>query len=129
MLSLVGYTGRLSCHGFVGYREPDALDVTRGTADIGATFAPSRALLNEAQRRKKAAKGDEQLLQAAFDWYAPLYIAEMRGSYRTHREDWDALLSHDLVTLCCYCGTAQRCHRRLLAEILVKLGATYQGER
>ena len=33
-------------------------------------------------------------------------------------------------TLVCYCGGADgRCHRFLLAGVLVKLGAEYRGER
>ena len=128
-MALRVFTARLPHHGCPGYKGPDALDVTRGSGGAyGGAFAPSRPLLDEANRRKKQAKSNPEKLEEAWAWYAPLYQAEMRGSYRTHRAAWDRLLARAEVTLCCYCGTAQRCHRRLLAEILVKCGADYLGE-
>lgn len=143
-MSLLIYTGRLSCPGFVGYREVDALDVSRATADIGLTFAPADATLKtwtnakgrakraEAKRADAGEPDPERLereLAETFAAFALAYLVEMRMSYRRHRPDWDALLSHDVVTLCSYEATSARSHRRLLAEILVKLGATYKGER
>lgn len=52
----------------------------------------------------------------------------MRSSYRANRAAWDALLQRERVTLCCYCTDPARCHRVVLARILVRLGATYEGE-
>ena len=56
--------------------------------------------------------------------------------YRDNPAAWRALASRTgEVTLCCYCKTAHRCHRRLLAEMLVAVGrrlgleVSYQGER
>jgi uncharacterized protein YeaO (DUF488 family) len=58
------------------------------------------------------------------DEYQVRYLAEMRRSYRTQRAAWDALLAREAVTLVCYCVDAARCHRRLLAAVILpKLGA------
>lgn len=128
-MPLIVYTSRLPTHGQPGYVGPGRLDITRGTGGAGGSpFAPSRPLLDEANRRKRKAHNLEHALTAMWAWYAPLYMAEMRGSYVTHRPVWLALLARPFVVLCCYCGTAHRCHRRLLAEILVKLGAHDAGE-
>ena len=60
------------------------------------------------------------------------YTEEMRRSYRRNRRVWDGLLTLPAQTLACYCapdaGGVLRCHRVLLAAMLVKLGATYAGE-
>jgi len=127
------YTGRIPQpqRRIDGYAGPDALNVSRSSgSEMGHAFAPSVALLAEVNRRKRAAKGDEAALVEAWRWYEPLFLAEMRGSYRTHRATWERLLSWQSVTLACYCGTAHRCHRRILAAIILpKLGAIDCGER
>ena len=125
------YTGRLPHHGQPGYDGPDRLNVTRGSGtDLGLVFAPSAELLAEGQRRKRAAKRDEAKLVEAWEWYAPRYVEEMRSSYRAHRAAWQQLLARSVVTLACYCGTSGRCHRRVLAGIILpKLGAIDCGER
>jgi uncharacterized protein YeaO (DUF488 family) len=107
-----------------GYRGPDALDVTRGSGGpYGGSFAPSRGLLDEANRRKRRAYGVESQLAMVWSWYQPLYTEEMRASYRNNFAAWRALLAREGdVTLCCYCGTANRCHRRLLVAMLVAAG-------
>lgn len=124
------HTARLPHHGCPGYTGRDAIDVTRGSGGAyGGAFAPSRELLDEAQAMKRRAKKDEAKLVEAWGWYAPRYVEEMRQSYRTNRLQWAQLLARAEVTLCCYCGTWSRCHRRLLAELLVKCGAIDLGER
>jgi len=72
-------------------------------------------------------KGD-QLEDQTWEKYTNLYIEEMRESYRTKRGFWDRLLKMNRVVLVCYCVEPLRCHRVLLANILVKCGATYAGE-
>jgi uncharacterized protein YeaO (DUF488 family) len=101
----------------ISYGGPSRLDVTR---QDGSPFAPSWELLRWARQGPLADKG----------WriYSERYIAEMRRSYRKHRAAWDELLARDHVVLCCYCVDHRRCHRSLLAGILVKLGAVYDGE-
>ena len=124
------YTARLPHHGCAGYVGRDRLDVTRGSGGgLGAPFAPSTSLLSEAQKLKRQAKSDAVKLTAAWQWYAPRYVEEMRASFRHNRGAWRALLAREVVTLCCYCGHGDRCHRRLLAALLVKCGAIDCGER
>lgn len=133
-----------------GYRGPCMLDVSRGSGGVaGDPFAPSLALLSEAKRRSRdgvvpgdqaadmvaamfrgdfewVVRADEQIEEAekaAFAWYEPRYREEMLASWRTKRAAWDALLARNVVVLCCYCPTRDRCHRGLLAGHLVKAGA------
>ena len=120
-----------------GYRGPDAFNVTRrGGGRVADPFAPSDALLDEANKRKRKAYGVEAQLAAVWAWYTPLFTEEMRASYRRNPAAWRALVSRvGEVTLCCYCGTAHRCHRLLLAGMLVAvarhlgLEVNYMGER
>ncbi len=60
--------------------------------------------------------------------YAASYLREMAASHDAHRGTWTSLLARERIVLTCYCTDAQRCHRRLLALILARLGATYLGE-
>lgn len=131
-MPLIVHTARLGSprSRVIGYAGIDAFNVTRGSGGtLGGHFAPSRALLDDGLRGKRLAKGNEAALQASWESYAPRYVEEMRASYAANRGAWNWLLGREVVTLCCYCGTSSRCHRRLLAEILVKLGATDKGER
>jgi uncharacterized protein YeaO (DUF488 family) len=125
------HTARIPHHTAPGYAGPGALNITRGSGGAyGGAFAPSRPLLDAANACKRLCKRDEAKLELLFAWYTELYLPEMRASYRLHRHKWDQLLARvDVVTLTCYCGTAHRCHRALLAGVLVKLGAVYLGER
>jgi uncharacterized protein YeaO (DUF488 family) len=129
-MALQVYSARLPHHGLRGYSGPDAFDITRGSGGgNGSPFAPSRELLNEAQRRKKAARNDAVKLVEAWAWYVPRYLEEMRASYKRDRAAWRALLERPRVVVLCYCGTAQRCHRAVLrAQILPTLGAVDCGE-
>ncbi len=115
----------------VNYRGSDAFDVTRGGAMraaskglpfLGEPFAPSRKILTRALDQQKT--GEE-------DWaeYEQLYLGELRATYRTNRGAFELLLKRNVVTLLCYCTDAERCHRTVLAKVLVKLGAIYGGER
>ena len=121
------YTGRLPHRTVPGYTGADGINVTRGSGGpFGGAFAPSRELLDEANARKRKAKRAEAALAAAWEWYSPLYTEEMRRSWVAHRAAWESLLRREgEVTLLCYCGTARRCHRRLLAAMLVAAGARF----
>lgn len=122
-MTLRVYTARIS------YRGADRLDVTRmGEDPIGIVFAPSWNILGPMIRLRRAQGVEAERL--AWPQYVRDYTAEMRSGYRDNRPDWDALLSRDEVTLCCFCsGDPAYCHRTLLAEILGKLGANVCGER
>lgn len=108
----------------ISYTQPDRLNVTRKSATPeGIIFAPSWDILGPALTARKSGRLDEHWPQ-----YVASYTAEMRRSYREHRARWDALLDRERVCLLCYCVDAAQCHRTVLAGILVKLGAAYEGE-
>lgn len=115
------YTARM------GWRGAGALPVTRFVVvdELGKTFAPSPSLLQWALRLRKSGR------ETAETWaeYERLYIEEMRASYRNSRPGWKKLLAMPEATLLCFCTNPERCHRTILARLLVKLGATYEGER
>lgn len=134
------YTARIGA-----YTGMDALDITRGTGrGVGLAFAPSEAILApalDARRRAKELR-DHPLLYpdpvaeadrieaAAWTRYEPAYLAEMRRSYVEQRDAWNLLLVCPLVTLLCYCRAPERCHRTLLARVILPtLGCAYGGER
>jgi len=60
--------------------------------------------------------------------YTEKYIIKMRQSYKNNRDLWEWLLKQKEVVLVCFCKSGDFCHRVLLANILVKLGAKYLGE-
>lgn len=110
----------------IDYRDRDTFNVTAssGGAGRGAPFAPSWGLLRPfLEQRAEAGLSDD-------DWrrYSAAYTREMRVSYRTNRAAWERLLARERVVLVCYCVDPERCHRRLLAQILARLGAEDGGE-
>lgn len=60
--------------------------------------------------------------------YAIAYTGEMRVAYWYRGGSWKALLARPRVVLVCYCTDPERCHRRVLAGILTRLGAVDHGE-
>lgn len=111
------YTAPLS------YRGEDAINVSRwGNDPLGVRFAPSERLLYGYKRLPRKDRD-------AFAAYSDAYRVEMRRSYATDRAAWDELLARERATICCYCRAANGCHRSVLAAILAKLGAVYEGER
>jgi hypothetical protein len=119
-MGLTVYTARVS------YGGQDRFDVTVGSGGTsGKPFAPTWAIL-----RPYLAKRDRGEITDA-DWvgYVEAYRDLMRRSYVERRDAWDALLARPEVTLVCFCTDPKRCHRSILAEILVRLGANHAGER
>jgi hypothetical protein len=114
------YTGR------IGYLGEDGLPVTRRrvTHPAGLPFAPSDRLLSWGLAERRFGRWE-----AAWPVYAARYTEEMRLSYRQHRAAWDALLAREEVTVLCFCHGPDRCHRGVLAGLLVRCGAVYEGER
>jgi uncharacterized protein YeaO (DUF488 family) len=110
----------------LGYCTADGLDVTRNDP-VGVVFAPSPGILRPALAAvHKRPKGT---LEAEWAACHEAYVAEMRRSYRDARATWDEVLARPSLTLRCFCADAERCHRTVLAEILVRLGAVFVGER
>lgn len=60
--------------------------------------------------------------------YTEMYYKRMRESYVRNRARWNEILNMDVVVFKCYCDSDDFCHRFLLADIFVKLGAVYMGE-
>jgi hypothetical protein len=135
------YTARISS------RDPDVFDITAKSGGVeGAPFAPSWEILRPALAARTQAltliaeaKREPQhrifhegraleIEDAAWAVYQPAYRLEMRTSYKANRAAWDQLLARRRVVLVCYCTDEKRCHRRLLAGYLAKLGAVDQGE-
>lgn len=143
-MTLHVYTASLKRAGI--YDEPDLLDITRGTGGPrGSPFAPTWKILRPAlaKNRQGGAVAEE-----GWRWYSPRFLAEMRVShgglpvdrYGEHErlavengvapcpEAWANLLAMERVVIACHCRGRARCHRGLLAAILVRLGAADLGE-
>ena len=101
------------------YSGDDRLDITvKGRDPVGRIFAPSWKLVMGSKEGK-----------ITWNEYQKMYRELMRNSYRQHRDTWDNILNRDEVTLVCFCKSDSFCHRYLVADYLVKLGAGYLGER
>lgn len=111
------------------YDGPDKLDVSSAIgSDLAAPFAPSWKLI----RPLTAARRNGGDIETAWAFFENDYLMQLRESYRQNRAQWIELLARSQVTLCCGCDlnqVAEKCHRLLLANVLVKLGASYKGER
>jgi uncharacterized protein YeaO (DUF488 family) len=118
------YTGRVGA-----YKGPDGLDVSRaGGHPLGVAFAPSWALLRPYLARRRQGLSSAEA-DAAWAAYELAYLAELRARYRADRSPWAALLARPETTLLCHCVGPARCHRSALARVLIRVGATYEGER
>ena len=108
----------------IRYGGPDRLDVTvKSAGELGRAFAPAWDIVRGYQEGRIS---EEE--------YARRYRRMMLGSFKTNRAAWERVAAMDRVVLCCYCRPGAFCHRRLLAEYLVRaaqaLGkeAAYRGE-
>jgi hypothetical protein len=107
----------------ISTRDPDAFNVTRKSGD--PYFAPSWPLFLAMRAIRKTGR------EPTYDeWriYAKTYLKEMQLSYERFPAPWEALRARQRVVLTCYCVNLERCHRKLLARILERLGASYMGE-
>ena len=96
-----------------------ALDTTMKSKDpLGLVFAP-----DDPQMVFNLKRG---LVSTAA--YRTWYLGVLRRSYCGQRTHWEELLARPLVILLCYCRPEHFCHRYLLAEMLITLGAEYRGE-
>lgn len=128
------------------YSGPGGTDVSSNATSIWQQFAPSAPLLAMIQNARSQAKTlpDEAMarhvMDAAWTEYAPRYLDEMRTLYRTHPDTFVKTLQvTNYAVLLCYCpphhpvlpfGSAfdpvgVQCHRRLLAALLVAVGARF----
>ena len=101
------------------YSGPDRLDITvKGQNPIGKAFAPTWDMV---MGHKKGLLTDREYTQK----YKKMMIASCADNF----EAWDWILSQEEVTIVCFCPKGAFCHRKLLARMLIQLGATYMGER
>jgi uncharacterized protein YeaO (DUF488 family) len=113
----------------------DFLDITvKGQDPIGKVFAPTWDMVKTYIAKKKIidkmADGQEKrTLQFKAELeYQDVYHKLMLYSYDTHTDIWNEILARSSVTLGCFCRPEDFCHRLLLANYLVHLGAIYKGE-
>ena len=94
------------------------LDITaKGKDSLGKYFAPKWNIVIDLKNNKIS---EEE--------YTVLYHQQMLNSYENHQYKWKELLNKDEVVLICFCKASDFCHRHLLAQYLVNIGATYMGE-
>lgn len=100
------------------YPGPYRLDITvKGNDPIGRLFAPTWDMV----KNYKANTGGEQI-------YTDKYHTMMLKSYSSNKAAWDSLLTREYAVLTCFCAPKDFCHRHLLTQYLVQLGAKYEGE-
>lgn len=137
------------------YKGPGAVDVSsRSFSSTWLPFAPSNGLLDTILKARSAAyripNEAERVaaLNAAWYRYVPAYLQEQRNLYRESPDTFlTPLREINFAVLCCYCPAHHpaltvydanrkdkplpfdpanmQCHRRLLADILVKTGARH----
>lgn len=94
-------------------------DITyKSTDKVGQLFAPTKQLVHQ---YKFNSMSNED--------YTNQYYQLMRQSYRQNKEKWLTIINSDEhYVFVCYCKANTFCHRYLLKDILIKLGAIYDGE-
>lgn len=107
---MIVYTSRYD------YCGSDRLDITR-KGNVERAFMPTWSMIRD-HKNKIISDSD----------YIERYYKLMRWSYKKYRSRWDDILNSERVTLVCFCKAGHFCHRYILKDILVKLGATYGGE-
>ena len=102
----------------IGYKGKDRLDITVGSGwGWGRVFAPSWDLVWGYKSGK-----------LSFQEYEKGYLEKMRRVWVEDRWAFRNLFKMGKVTLVCYCRSDEHCHRRLLREIVVKIGRKYSIE-
>lgn len=100
------------------YSGNNRLDITTRSEDpIGRIFSPSWILV----KNYKDGKINEQQ-------YSNIYINNMRILYKEFSCIFHNILKKDKLVLVCFCPKNTFCHRLLLKDIFIKLGAKDGGE-
>ena len=95
-------------------------DITyKSTNEIGKLFKPSSKIVI-AYKNNQMTKEE----------YTKQYYELMRNSYQQNKEKWQDVLNQSRLVFVCFCNLQKVdfCHRLLLKDILIKLGAIYDGE-
>jgi hypothetical protein len=99
------------------YPGPHRLDITvKGKDPVGKVFAPTWPMVTAHKNTQDN------------DAYIASYHKMMSSSYTFNRKIWEELLDRDYVVLVCFCAYGKFCHRHLLSQYLVQLGAENMGE-
>lgn len=102
--------GKIQHRGFYGDR---GMDITvKSAGPIGKTFAPTWPLVMGLKNGK-----------ITWEEYACQYRNLMRASYRRFPDIWENVLSREQVWFLCYCHDERHCHRSLLRDYFLTLGA------
>jgi hypothetical protein len=103
---------------------PSGIDITvKGNHPIGRIFAPTWKMVND---YKSGIKIDKPV---AIKQYKAAYCRLMVESYRKNYQTWiKTLTMRNEVIFYCFCPANDFCHRLLLADYLIQLGADYIGE-
>ena len=97
------------------YRGSDKLDVTvMSGRGIGRYFAPSWEMVRGFK-------------QGTLSWeeYERMYLERLRQVWVSKRGVFRQLFRMGRVTFVCYCKSDEQCHRRLLREVVAKIGRKY----
>lgn len=98
------------------YSKPDRFDITVKTGN--KTFAPTWDIVLGIKQGKITEHE-----------YKLEYLYLLAKSLKENKQEWDKLLSLDQVTFVCYCPKNAFCHRKILADFLVKhFNCEYLGE-
>ena len=94
------------------------LDITiKGKDPLGKYFAPTWNIVMDIKNGKI---NEEE--------YTNLYHQQMMNSHKNNTDKWEEVLNKDEIVLICFCKAYGFCHRYLLTQYLVNLGANYMGE-
>lgn len=99
------------------YGGPDRYDITV-KGGVAKAFSPSWDMV---MGYKNGTVSEEE--------YVARYTLMMATSRLNHSKEWEELLAMDEVTLVCFCANGSFCHRHILADILVTMGAINMGPR
>lgn len=103
------FTSRLQ-----NYKGLDGLDITYKSNSI---FSPTKKLVH-----------GYKYWRISQEEYVKIFYELMRESYNNNYKEWQRILNLKSVVLLCYCPENSFCHRFLIKDMLVKLGAEYYGE-
>lgn len=102
------------------YAGQHRLDITvKGKDPVGRVFAPNWDIVMK--HKNNPNYGDKEYTED----FHNLMIASLDSCTDVWMED---VLKRGYVVLVCFCPAGAFCHRKLVAEYLVQLGAKYMGE-
>lgn len=97
------------------YKGKDMIDVSVGSGQGWAKYlAPSWEMVRELKRG-----------HLSWERYEEMYLGRLRDVWRNRRWVFRRLFKMGRVTFVCYCRSDEKCHRRLLREVVTKIGAKY----